>query len=66
MTTKGTSKTGSISRRTFLKTTAGTAALLGAAQTQFPFGAHIAAGAGPGGEEGDPRLHRADGRRRRW
>ena len=29
-----------ISRRTFLKGTAGTAALLGAAQSQFPFGAH--------------------------
>ena len=48
MTTKGTSKTGGISRRTFLKTTtAGTAALVGAAQTQFPFGAHIAHAQGP-------------------
>ena len=42
MTTKGSSKTGGISRRTFLKSTAGTAALLGAAQTQFPFGVHVA------------------------
>jgi nitrate/nitrite transport system substrate-binding protein len=47
MTTKGTSKTGSISRRTFLKTTAGTAALVGAAQTQFPFGAYVAEAQGP-------------------
>src|SRR5947209_5810901 len=43
--TKGTgSKT--ISRRSFLKASAGTAALLGAAQTQFPSGA-FAQGAGP-------------------
>ena len=47
MTTKGTSKAGGISRRTFLKTTAGTAALIGAAQTQFPFGVHIAEAQGP-------------------
>ena len=47
MTTKGTSKTGGISRRTFLKSTAGTAALVGAAQTQFPFGVHIAEAQGP-------------------
>jgi nitrate/nitrite transport system substrate-binding protein len=47
MTTKGTSKAGGISRRTFLKSTAGTAALVGAAQTQFPFGVHIAEAQGP-------------------
>ena len=47
MTTKGTSKTGGISRRTFLKSTAGTAALVGAMQTQFPFGVHIAEAQGP-------------------
>ena len=38
---------GGISRRTFLKTTAGTAALVGAVQTQFPFGVHVAQAAGP-------------------
>jgi nitrate/nitrite transport system substrate-binding protein len=37
----------SISRRSFLKASAGTAALLGAVQTQFPFGAHVAQAAGP-------------------
>jgi nitrate/nitrite transport system substrate-binding protein len=47
MTTKGTSTTRGISRRTFLKSTAGTAALVGAAQTQFPFGVHIAEAQGP-------------------
>lgn len=47
MTTKGTSKAGGISRRTFLKSTAGTAALLGSVQSQFPFGAHIAEAQGP-------------------
>jgi nitrate/nitrite transport system substrate-binding protein len=36
-----------ISRRSFLKATAGTAALLGAVQSQFPFGAHVAQAAGP-------------------
>src|SRR5262245_23170024 len=36
-----------IIRRAFLKASAGTAALLGAAQTQFPFGAHVAQAAGP-------------------
>jgi nitrate/nitrite transport system substrate-binding protein len=36
-----------LSRRAFLKTTAGTAALFGAVQTQFPFGAHVAQAAGP-------------------
>ncbi len=47
MTTKGTSKTGGISRRTFLKSTAGTAALIGSVQSQFPFGVHIAEAHGP-------------------
>jgi nitrate/nitrite transport system substrate-binding protein len=36
-----------LSRRSFLKTGVGTAALLGAASTQFPFGVHIAQAAGP-------------------
>src|SRR6266581_2379111 len=36
-----------LTRRRFLKTTAGTAALLGALKTQFPFGAHVAQAAGP-------------------
>ena len=36
-----------ISRRAFLKTTAGSVALLGALQSQFPFGAHVAQAAGP-------------------
>jgi nitrate/nitrite transport system substrate-binding protein len=36
-----------INRRTFLKAGAGTAALVGALQTQFPFGVHIAEAAGP-------------------
>src|ERR1700742_59502 len=42
-------RTGSkiISRRSFLKASAGTAALLGAVQTQFPFGANVAQAAGP-------------------
>jgi nitrate/nitrite transport system substrate-binding protein len=35
------------SRRTFLKAGAGTAALLGALQTKFPMGVHIAEAAGP-------------------
>jgi nitrate/nitrite transport system substrate-binding protein len=38
---------GGISRRGFLKTTAGTAALLGAVQSQFPFGVPFAQAAGP-------------------
>jgi nitrate/nitrite transport system substrate-binding protein len=46
MTSKGPSK-GGISRRTFLKSTAGTAALIGAVQSQFPFGAHVAEAQGP-------------------
>src|SRR5215471_2407703 len=36
-----------LTRRGFLKTTAGTAALLGALKTEFPFGAHVAQTAGP-------------------
>src|SRR5262245_34445671 len=36
-----------LNRRAFLKASAGTAALLGAVQTQFPFGAHVAQAAGP-------------------
>jgi nitrate/nitrite transport system substrate-binding protein len=36
-----------VSRRAFLKTTAGTAALLGAVRTNFPFGVHVAEAAGP-------------------
>ena len=40
------SRNGKISRRTFLKASAGTAALLGAAQAQFPSGA-FAQSSGP-------------------
>src|SRR5215471_15114537 len=36
-----------LTRRGFLKTTAGTAALLGALKSEFPFGAHVAQAAGP-------------------
>src|SRR5476651_1243411 len=36
-----------LNRRSFLKTGAGTAALLGAVGSQFPFGAHVAQAAGP-------------------
>jgi nitrate/nitrite transport system substrate-binding protein len=36
-----------LSRRAFLKTTAGTAALLGALQMKFPAGVHVAEAAGP-------------------
>jgi nitrate/nitrite transport system substrate-binding protein len=36
-----------LTRRGFLKTTAGTAALVGALKTQFPFGVHVAQAAGP-------------------
>ncbi len=43
----GPGKTGGISRRTFLKTSAGTAALVGAVQSQFPFGVHVAEAQGP-------------------
>jgi nitrate/nitrite transport system substrate-binding protein len=37
----------SLNRRSFLKASAGTAALLGAVNTQFPFGMHVAQAAGP-------------------
>ena len=48
MTTKTEiAKPGRISRRTFLKTSAGSAALLAAVQSQFPFGVHVAQAAGP-------------------
>jgi nitrate/nitrite transport system substrate-binding protein len=48
MTTKKQSNTPrGLSRRTFLKASTGTAALLGAVNTQFPFGANIAMAAGP-------------------
>lgn len=40
-------KTGSLSRRTFLKAGASTAALMSAVATQFPFGVHVAEAAGP-------------------
>src|SRR5215470_729723 len=36
-----------LTRRRFLKATAGTAALLGALKSQFPFGLHVAQAAGP-------------------
>jgi nitrate/nitrite transport system substrate-binding protein len=36
-----------LSRRAFLKTTAGTAALVGALHADFPFGVHVAEAAGP-------------------
>jgi nitrate/nitrite transport system substrate-binding protein len=36
-----------LSRRTFLKASAGTAALIGALQTKFPAGVHVAEAAGP-------------------
>src|SRR3981189_364346 len=49
MTTKHTSgPRRALSRRAFLKTTAGTAALLGALRTNFPFGVHVAEAAGQG------------------
>jgi len=44
---KGHSSRRGISRRDFLKHTAGTTALFAAAQTAFPFGAHVAQAAGP-------------------
>jgi nitrate/nitrite transport system substrate-binding protein len=50
MTTTRTSATTDrrgVSRRAFLKASAGTAALMGALQAQFPFGLHIAEAAGP-------------------
>jgi nitrate/nitrite transport system substrate-binding protein len=47
MTIKQGSNQRGFSRRSFLKAGAGTAALLGAVNTQFPFGVHIAQAAGP-------------------
>jgi nitrate/nitrite transport system substrate-binding protein len=47
MTTKHSAGGGKLSRRSFLKASTGTAALLGAVGTQFPFGAHVAQAAGP-------------------
>lgn len=44
---KGHSKRHGINRREFLKSSAGTAALLAAAQSAFPFGAHVAEASGP-------------------
>ncbi len=44
---KTTDKLGGISRRKFLKTSAGTAALIGSLQSQFPFGAPMAHAQGP-------------------
>jgi nitrate/nitrite transport system substrate-binding protein len=44
---RGNEFKGRISRRTLLKGTAGTAALLGAVKTQFPFGLPIAHASGP-------------------
>jgi nitrate/nitrite transport system substrate-binding protein len=43
---KGSMRRG-VSRRAFLKTSAGTAALLGAVTANFPFGVHVAEAAGP-------------------
>ncbi|HKA81286.1 MAG TPA: CmpA/NrtA family ABC transporter substrate-binding protein [Xanthobacteraceae bacterium] len=42
-----TTKRSGLSRRAFLKTSAGAAALIGAVQTKFPAGVHIAEAAGP-------------------
>src|SRR5262245_37580988 len=44
---KGTNSRPGLTRRSFLKTTAGTAALVGALQSELPFGVHIAEAAGP-------------------
>jgi len=44
---RGTPKSCGLTRRRFLKSTAGTAALLGAVSSQFPFGVHIAEASGP-------------------
>jgi nitrate/nitrite transport system substrate-binding protein len=43
----GTTRRRGLSRRTFLKASAGTAALIGALQTKFPAGVHVAEAAGP-------------------
>src|SRR6266851_9891118 len=47
MTRDITAKRRGLSRRAFLKASAGTAALLGALQTKFPAGVHVAEAAGP-------------------
>ena len=47
MTNKPIDSRRKLSRRSFLKTSAGTAALLGTVSSQFPFGVHIAQAAGP-------------------
>ena len=44
---KGHSKRRGMNRREFLQSSAGTAALLAAAQTAFPFGAYVAEASGP-------------------
>src|SRR5690606_23714162 len=44
---KGMPRRRGLTRRTFLKSSAGTAALLSAVGSQFPFGVHIAEAAGP-------------------
>ena len=62
MTTTGITKSRrDLSRRAFLKASAGTAGNLLALQTNFSAGVHIAEAAGTRGRQGDPRLHRADG-----
>jgi nitrate/nitrite transport system substrate-binding protein len=45
--TTDTPKSRRLSRRSFLKAGAGSAALIGALQTKFPFGVHVAEAAGP-------------------
>jgi nitrate/nitrite transport system substrate-binding protein len=45
--TPDTPKARRLSRRSFLKAGAGTTALIGALQTKFPFGVHVAEAAGP-------------------
>src|SRR5262249_13871135 len=44
---KGQTQRRGLTRRTLLKTSVGTAALLGAVKTNFPFGVHVAEAAGP-------------------
>jgi nitrate/nitrite transport system substrate-binding protein len=44
---KGNNKRGGLNRRKFLKASAGTAALMAAIKTQFPFGVSVAEAAGP-------------------
>ncbi len=47
MTVKHRRNDRGVSRRSFLKAGAGTAALLSAVNTQFPFGAYVAEASGP-------------------